>query len=95
MLQFKHKLTPSGPLYKDFSILKLKDMQVYNICNLIRNYIHHPLNVPNAMQSLIIQNNQYINVIQETNLTFMLNAYTPQLTEKENFRTWVGNTGTI
>ena len=54
IFQFKKHISNTSALYKEYSVLKVEDQHECNICCLIHNIIHHPVNIPTSMNELLI-----------------------------------------
>ena len=58
ILQFKHITTPLRDIYGEFSTLKLKDLQYFNICCIAHKFIHSPTLLPEATNNIFCRNDQ-------------------------------------
>ena len=58
ILQFKHITTPLRDIYGEFSTLKLKDLQYFNICCIAHKFIHSPTLLPEAINDIFCRNDQ-------------------------------------
>ena len=61
ILQFKNIRTDINKLYKDFGILKLKDLHKFNICCIVHKFIHFPDMRPDAVSEMFCTNAQVQN----------------------------------
>ena len=58
IMQFKSIRTPINCLYKEFGVLKLKDLHNYNICCIVHKFIHKPELLPEAVNDIFRKNEQ-------------------------------------
>ena len=56
ILQFKNIRTNINKLYKEFDILKLKDLYKFNICCIVHKFIHFPNMLPDAVSEMFCTN---------------------------------------
>ena len=61
ILQFQTTRTNINKLYKDFDILKLKDLHKFNICCIVHKFIHFPDMLPDAVSEMFCTNAQVHN----------------------------------
>ena len=61
ILQFKSIRTNINRLFKDFGILKLKDLHKFNICCIVHKFIHFPDMLPDAVSEMFCTNAQVHN----------------------------------
>ena len=61
ILQFKNIRTPLKDLYRDFNILKLKDLHYYSICCIVHKFIQTSDLLPEAINKLFCRNEQVHN----------------------------------
>ena len=59
--QFKNIWTNINKLYKEFGILKLKDLYKFNICCIVHKFIHFPSMLPDAVGEMFCTNAQVHN----------------------------------
>ena len=55
ILQFKHIKSPVNDLYVTFGVLKLAEMQKYNLITIMHKFMHTPNEFPTALKDLLIQ----------------------------------------
>ena len=55
ILQFKHRKSPVNDLYVTFGVLKLADMQNYNLLTIMHKFMHTNNELPAALKDLFIQ----------------------------------------
>ena len=58
ILQFKHRKSPVYDLYVTFGVLKLADMQKYNLLTIMHKFMHTPNEFPTALKDLLIQHSE-------------------------------------
>ena len=58
ILQFKHRNSPADDLYVTFGVLKLADMQKYNLLTIMHKFMHTPNEFPTALKDLFIQHSK-------------------------------------
>ena len=58
ILQFKKRNTETNELYKEFEVLKLQDLHMFNICCLVHKVINNREILPQAINTLFTQNSQ-------------------------------------
>ena len=58
ILQFKHRKSPVNDLYVTFGVLKLADMQKYNLLTIIHKFMDTPNEFPTALKDLFIQHSE-------------------------------------
>ena len=78
ILQFKWIRTPINNLYREFSVLKLKDLQNYNICCIVQKFIHKPTLLPEAINDLFRKNEQ----IHDYNTRHKKDLHPPKINTK-------------
>ena len=61
ILQFQTIRTNINKVYKDFGILKLKDLHKFNICCIVHKFIHFPDMLPDAVSEMFCTNAQVHN----------------------------------
>ena len=61
ILQFKNIRININKLYKEFSILKLKDLHKFNICHIVHKFIHFPNMLPETVSEMFCTNAQVHN----------------------------------
>ena len=57
-MQFKSIRTPIKHLYKEFGVLKLRDLYNYNICCTVHKFVHKPTLLPEAITDIFRKNEQ-------------------------------------
>ena len=57
-LQFKNIKTPVNSLYREFGVLKLRDLHDFNICSIVYKFIHFPHLLPEAINNIFFRNDQ-------------------------------------
>ena len=58
ILQFKHRKSPVNDLYVTFGVLKLADMQKYNLLAIMHKFMHTPNEFHTALKDLFIQHSE-------------------------------------
>ena len=58
ILQFKKRNAKTNELYKEFEVLKLQDLHMFNICCLVHKVINNREILPQAINTLFTQNSQ-------------------------------------
>ena len=58
ILQFKNIRTPLNTLYREFGVLKLKDLHHFNVCCVVHKSIHSPQLLPVAINEIFYLNEQ-------------------------------------
>ena len=58
ILQFKNIKTPINSLYREFGVLKLRDLHDFNICCTVHKFIHFPHLLPDAVNTIFCRNEQ-------------------------------------
>ena len=58
ILQFKKRNAKTNELYKEFEVLKLQDLHMFNICCLVHKVINNRETLPQAINTLFTQNSQ-------------------------------------
>ena len=58
ILQFKNIRTPLNTLYREFGVLKLKDLHHFNICCIVHKFIHSPHLLRVAINEIFYLNEQ-------------------------------------
>ena len=58
IIQFKHRKSPVDDLYMTFRVLKLADMQKYNLPTIMHKFLHTPDEFPAALKYLFIQHSE-------------------------------------
>ena len=59
ILQFKNIRTPINTLYREFSVLKLKDLYNFIIRCIVHKFIHSPHLLPMAINEIFCLNEQF------------------------------------
>ena len=58
ILRFKNIRTPINSLYREFGVLKLRDLHYLNICCTVHKFIHFPHLLPDAVNTIFCRNEQ-------------------------------------
>ena len=58
ILQFKKRNAKTNELYKEFQVLKLQDLHIFNTCCLVHKVINNREILPQAINTLFTQNRQ-------------------------------------
>ena len=58
ILQFENIKTPLNTLYREFGVLKLKDLHHFNVCCIVHKSIHSPRLLPVAINEILYLNEQ-------------------------------------
>ena len=58
ILQFKNIRTPINSLYREFGVLKLRDLHDFSICCTVHKFIHFPHLLPDAVNTIFCRNEQ-------------------------------------
>ena len=58
ILQFKNIRTPINSPYREFGVLKLRDLHDFNICCTVHKFIHFPYLLPDAANTKLCRNEQ-------------------------------------
>ena len=72
ILQFKHRKSPVDDLYVTSGVLKLADMQKYNLLTIMHKFMYTPDEFPAELKDLLIQHSEFMATIQEINMICML-----------------------
>ena len=52
IVKFKNIKTPINSLYREFGVLKLRDLRDFNICCIVHKFIHFPHLLPDAINNI-------------------------------------------